>query len=424
MWFAGKEGIRIALDSLRASRLRTGLTILGVAVGVGVVVFMAALVTGIRGSVQEEIEAAGPSTFFVTRFDLSDVQLVQDGSGRPPWWNRPPVSVDEARRVNQLPAVRSAVLNIELQDPGAEGGLTVEFGGTRITGVAGAAAGAEWPEYRRVTFREGRNFAQAEVEAASSVVVLSRQLATDLFGEEEAIGRRVRVTAGGGERVPLRVLGVVEVAENLFEDGTAHLAMVPLHTALRRLGVPNEWGQLIVVPRDEASQEVAEDQVIGLLRSMRGLGPDQESDFTILRSTQLMELFDEFTGVFFVVLLALSSVALLVGGVGVVGIMLIAVTERTREIGIRKVAGASRSEIMWQFLVEASVLTLLGGAIGLAGGAGLAHATAILTPIPAAVPLWAALAALVMAAATGLLFGLLPALRAARMDPVSALGYE
>ena len=418
------EGLRIAVDSISANAFRTGLTILGVAIGVAVVVLMAALITGIRSTVQEGIEAAGPRNFFVTRFDLSDVQLVPDGSGRPQWWNRPPVSVDEARRATALPAVQSAVLSIGLQDPGDSGGMTLEYEGTRITGVTGAAESAEWPEYRLVEFVEGRNFVSVEVEEARSVVVLTERLARDLFGNRSAVGKRIRASGGAAEMVPLIVVGVVSTGESLFEDQTAHIAVLPLTTAIRRMGISDEWGQMIVVPRPDVSMEVAEDQVIGLLRSMRGLDPGEENDFSVIRSTQILEFFDRFTAVFFVVMLALSSVGLVVGGVGVIGIMLISVTERTREIGVRKALGATRLGILWQFLVEAAVLTFLGGAIGLALGGGLAWLTAFATPIPAAVPLWAVAAALTMAAVTGMLFGLVPAARAARMDPVDALRYE
>ena len=417
------EGLRIAMDSLRANAFRAGLTILGVAIGVAVVVIMAALIAGVRSIVQEGVEAAGPRNFFVTRFDLSDFQLAPDGSGRPPWWNRPPITDAEARRAAALPAIRDAVLTVPLEDAGSGGGITVEYGATSITGVTGAGDTEQWPEYRLVEFVEGRNFVAAEVEEGRSVVVLTERLAGDLFGEGvSALGRRIRATGGPSGRVPLTVVGVARPAET-FEQ-SAHVAVVPITTARRRMGTSDEWAQMIVVPLPDVELSVAEDQVIGLLRNMRGLDPGVENDFSIIRSTQLLELFDRITGVFFIVMLSLSSVGLVVGGVGVVGIMLISVTERTREIGVRKALGAGRPDILWQFLVEAAVLTFLGGAAGLAFGGGLASLTAAVTPIPASVPATAVVAALSMAITTGLVFGLVPALRAARMDPVEALRYE
>jgi putative ABC transport system permease protein len=419
---AVREGIRIAFDSIDANRIRSGLTIMGVGIGVGVVVLIASIITGIRSSVQEGIEAAGPRNFFVTRFDPTEVQLIN--VGRPSWWNRPPISADEARRASELPAVESAVLSVGLQDLGGAGGMTIEYGSVQVAGIMAQGESPDWPEYRPVTFVQGRNFVDAEVQGARAVVVISERLAQDLFGDEDPLGARVRARAGNRRWMPLTVVGVVETGESLFENQTAHIAVLPFTTALRRMGASEQSGQMIVVPREEVAIEVAEDQVIGLLRSMRGLSPGEENNFSVMRSAQLLELFDRFTGVFFMVMLALSSVGLLVGGVGVVGIMMISVTERTREIGIRKSLGATPGEILWQFLVEASVLTLIGGAVGLAIGGGLARAVASLTPIPAEVPIWAVAASLLMAALTGIVFGLAPAARASRMDPVAALRYE
>jgi putative ABC transport system permease protein len=203
-----------------------------------------------------------------------------------------------------------------------------------------------------------------------------------------------------------------------------HFIVVPYTTALNRMGARQSSGEIVVVPEALVPLDEAEDQIIALMRSLRGLPPGDDNNFAVVRSTQILELFDRFTAVFFIVMLALSSVGLLVGGVGVVGIMMISVTERTREIGVRKAIGATKGEILWQFLVEAAVLTVLGGAAGLMLGGGLSWALAAFTPVPARVPLWSVAAALVMAAVTGMVFGLVPAIRAARMEPVEALRHE
>lgn len=421
--FGAREGVHIALESMRANPFRSGLTVVGVGIGVSVVVLIAALITGIRGSVAEGIEEAGPRTMFVSRIDLSDIQIVNDGSP-PSWLSRPPVRATEAMRVAELPGVQAAVMSYGLQDPGQEGGITLQFGGTRITGVTGVAESERWSDYRSVEWVSGRNFLSVEVEEARTVIIITQRLAEDLVGRQDPIGQRVRVSAGGATPLPFTVIGVVDPGDNLFAEQLAHIAIIPYSTGLRRFKISEDMGQMVVVPRDEWDQFAVEDAVIGLLRTMRGLAPGEENDFSILRSTQLMELFDRFTGVFFIIMLALSSVGLLVGGVGVIGIMLISVTERTREIGIRKALGASRGEILWQFLVEAGVLTLLGGAAGLALGAAGAWAVAAATPVPASIPLWAVIVSLLMAAVTGMLFGLAPAARAARLDPVVALRYE
>jgi len=179
-----------------------------------------------------------------------------------------------------------------------------------------------------------------------------------------------------------------------------------------------------VVPHDTVPQYRAMDDVIGTMRAMRGLRPVDDNNFSVLASDQLLETFDRFIGVFFLVMIALSSVGLLVGGIGVIGIMMISVTERTREIGIRKAVGATRQEILWQFLVESAFLTALGGATGMALGAVIAFTVANFTPIPASIPFWSIVAALAMAVVTGMVFGLVPAVRASRLDPVAALRYE
>lgn len=411
------EGIKIALEAIRANKVRAALTIVGVGIGVSVVVTMAALITGIRSSVLEAFESAGPENFVVVRFDFTAVSLV-NGPGRDPWWNKPEIVPEEADRIQRLPAVNQALYNYSLS-------TNVEFESQQITGIRAQGYSAGWPAYAQGDFVAGRDFTPAEVRESRSVVVLSGALATDLFGQRDPIGKRVRLSSPRRSiREEFRVIGVFEPAENIFSSAVEHWVVFPYTTGLKRLKADTEQSQILVVPEPGYTQAEAQDQVIGALRAMRGLGPREENDFALLASAQLVDSFNRLTGVFFLVMLALSSAGLMVGGVGVIGIMLISVTERTREIGVRKALGATRREILWQFLVEAGVLTSLGGAAGLLLGAFLAFGTAELTPIPARIPLWSVAVALVAAVLTGMLFGLLPAYRAARLEPVDALRAE
>ncbi len=413
------EGVRIALDALRAHKLRSSLTILGVAIGVSVVVTMAALITGIRSEILGAFEAAGPDNFGVMPFDFTQARLT---SNRPPWWGRPEITDEEIRRITNLPGIAEAVVDFDFQ-------TDIDYKGDRVTGVQSSGNTSGWPAYQAGDFTAGRDFLPSEVAQARPVMVVSQDLAESLFGGLDPIGKRVRVRARntiGGASEQFEIVGVYQIEGNIFAQAVSHFAIFPWRSADKRLKARNRFTfiNLWIVPDTAASPAEIQDQVIGTLRGMRGLRPWEENDFAIVKSDQVVDLFNRLTGVFFVVMLGLSSVGLLVGGIGVIGIMMISVTERTREIGVRKAVGATRREILWQFLVEAAVLTMLGGGAGMALGAGVADAIARVTPIPAEIPLWSVAAAIAMAIVTGMLFGLVPAMRAARMEPVVALRYE
>ena len=412
------EGLGIAWDAMRANKVRSGLTILGVAVGVSVVMAIAALITGMRTSVMEAFESAGPNNFVVTRFDFTAVRIADDGNDRPPWWNKPEIRPVEAARLARLATVEEALYNFGFT-------VDVDFEGQRVGNVQSQGYSSGWPRYQPGDFVSGRDFTPAEVSQNRAVVVLSTGLATELFGERDPIGRRIRVlNPVRGTQESFSVIGVFSPLANIFSSAIQNWAIFPWTAASRRLRQSTWQAQILVVPRDSVPLERAQDDVIAALRGIRGLGPREENDFALLASAQILDLFNRLTRVFFLVILLLASAGLLVGGVGVIGIMLISVTERTREIGIRKAVGATRREVLWQFLVEASVLTSFGAAAGMLIGWGMATGVANLTPIPARIPLWAVGAALGMAAITGMLFGLLPAYRASRLDPVVALSYE
>jgi putative ABC transport system permease protein len=412
------EGLLIAVEAIRTNKIRSSLTILGVAVGVSVVVAMAALITGFRTSMMQAFESAGPNNFYVTRFDFTAVRSADEGNDRPPWWNKPEIEPLEAERLSALPGIDEALFNYGFS-------VDFDFEGRRVRNVQSQGNSAGWPGFNPGDFIAGRDFTPAEVRQNRALVVVSDSLAIELFGQRDPIGRRVRVSnVFRGTQESFTVVGVFAPEPNIFSNFVKHFAVFPYTAAERRLRQSAWQAQILVVPKDSVTMEQAQDEVIAALRGMRGLGPREENNFALIASGQLLELLDRLTGVIFLVMLALSSAGLLVGGVGVIGIMLISVTERTREIGVRKAVGATRREILWQFLVEASVLTAFGAAGGMLIGWGLAEVVAALTPLPARIPLWAVGTALAMAVLTGMLFGLLPAYRASRLDPVVALRFE
>jgi putative ABC transport system permease protein len=409
---ATREGIGIAWDALRSNKVRASLTILGIVIGVATVMAMAAIITGIRSSVTGELEALGPKNFVIERFDQTQMNFVNDGSRRPPWEGKPPITLTEAELIRSLPSIRSVTVYT-----GTTGDL--RYGNQTVSGVNMMGQTADWTNYERGDFVAGRNFLPTDETRGSMVAVLSEELANSVFGPVDPLGKSVRLR---GEQ--FTVVGIYRPVPNIFQGGGQRWVRTPHTSALRRLGVNPDWISLLVVPEAHVTQEQAMDDVTATLRASRGLRPADESNFALIRQEAFMELFDRLTGVIFLVMLVLSSIGLMVGGVGVVAIMMISVSERTREIGVRKALGATRREILWQFLVEAVTVTVIGATIGLVLGSGGAMLLGAVTPIPASVPLWSIAAALGVSALCGIGFGMYPANKAARLDPVEALRYE
>jgi putative ABC transport system permease protein len=409
---AVREGVTIALDSLRANRVRAVLTILGIVIGVTTVMLMAAVIGGIRSSISGQLESLGPKNFILMRFDQTQLQFGGSEDGRPPWEGKPTITREEAALIATLPSIQSASLAVDAS-------TDLRYGTQSSSGVAVAGRDASWVQYMKGDFIEGRNFLPSDDDRSTAVAVLSDKLARSIFGDERAVGKEIWL---GSDR--FQIVGVYRQEQNIFSGMQPNWAVVPPTTAIKRLRANRDWAQVLVVPTESATQEQALDEVTAALRTSRGLRPGDENNFALVRQEAFMEMFDRLTGVFFIVMLVLSSIGLMVGGVGVVAIMMISVTERTREIGVRKALGATRREILWQFLVEAMTVTVVGGLIGMLIGGGGALLLATLTPIPASVPLWSIAAAIGISAVCGIGFGLYPANKAARLDPVEALRYE
>ena len=406
------EGVGIAFSSIWSNKVRASLTIMGIGIGVTVVIGMASAITGINRSITEMLETAGPKTFFVTRYFSGGITISDGSDELSPWRRNPWMTVEEAELLRQLPLIR----DVSVQE-GTSGPVSYES--INLSSVSIAGFSPSWVFVTGGEIRAGRNFTQLEYAASARVAIINDKLAETLFPGLDPIGRRIKIFGQ-----PFEVVGLHVEAASLFGGGGDSRLAMPHSTFMKVADYWKGWMDLVVMPTEEATVMEAQDQVISAMRSSRGLKPKDENNFAVVTQDRFLEMWDNVTQVFFLVMFALSGVALMVGGVGVVAIMLISVTERTREIGVRKALGATRREIMFQFLVEAATLTLVGGAFGLALGALLAGAVRNFTPIPAVIPLWSVVLALFASIITGVFFGLYPAHRASKLDPVEALRYE
>jgi putative ABC transport system permease protein len=405
------DGVLIALDALRANKVRAALTILGIAIGVFVVVLISAAIHGINRSIAYEFEKAGPTTFFVNRFPIT-LEACDDSEDTCKWRNNPPLRLSEADAIRRLASIHDVTIRTGVSAP-------MKYRDRQLSGTTVNAFTANWLEVSGGDITEGRNFTAPEVANASRVVVINRKMAERLFGESEPLGKMVTI-----RETPFEVVGIYESGSSFMGEGDRPQAWASLTAAHRYLNAQMDWLDFSVKPRDGVDRDEAIDEVVAVIRSQRGLRPAQENDFAVITQDKLFETWNKMTGIFFLVMFVLSAVGLIVGGVGVVAIMMISVTERTREIGVRKAMGATRRVILWQFLVEAATLTAIGAITGLVFGWLISLLIRSATPVQTSVPPGAIVAALLASCLTGILFGMVPASQAARLDPVEALRYE
>ena len=405
------EGVVIAFDAIRTNKVRAGLTILGIAVGVFVVTVMSAAVHGINAGVSRTLAAAGPTTFFISRWP-AEFQSCDGGADSCPWIRWRPLTLDQAREIESLPIVQGVSADIQSQ-------ASVKYADRELPGVGLFGYSTNWFEMAGGDIVAGRDFTASEYETGAPVVLVNDKIVERMFNGGEAVGKDIRLN---GQL--FTVIGVYNPIPNIFDSGDKGRLIVPITTAQRRLNVSLWWIELTVKPREGVDRDAAMDETIATLRAARHLRPGQSNDFYTSTPEKLMAMYNKFVGVFFLVMVSLSAVGLLVGGVGVVAIMMISVTERTREIGVRKALGATRRAILWQFLVEAATLTTIGAIVGLLVGGAITFLIRHATPIDASTPPVAIIAALGSSALAGVLFGMLPAVRASKLDPVEALRYE
>ncbi len=418
MRFEVSENTRMAMASLRQHKMRSLLTVLGIVIGIMAIVGVASIMVGLDRDIRGFLDQFGTETLFVFRFDFGF-----RGNLTPEERLRKPLTFEDGIAIQeQCPNVKLVTLEVM---PRVEPGHPMSIVPARYKGneVYGIQYTGVTPSYERVYSvhpEKGRFFSEAEDFHRVDVAVIGFDLAEGLFHGEDPLDKSIRVG-----NAFYRVIGVLEKKKGQFfrDDSGDKAVLVPYRTY--RKHNPQDDEHFIGALAYPGNKAAAEDEIVGLLRRRRNVAQDKPNSFAISSSEQLAEQFRQITGAIAIAVIVISSVGLLVGGVGVMNIMLMSVTERTREIGVRKAIGARRRDIIRQFLTEAVALTGAGGILGVLLGMGISFVINKLLPnLPSAVPLWAVVGGVVCSASVGLFFGMYPAVKASRLDPVEALRYE
>ncbi len=408
------EAVRLAFHQIRVQKLKSGFTLLGVMIGVMFLIAVVSIVEGMSKYVEEDFAGRliGSNTVTLRRFGNFGPQ----GRGREvrDMLRRPPLTTQD------IEAVRLALPEYANSAVVAETFLYASSPAARPRQVQAVATDASYFDIKSFAIDQGRAFTVQEVRASARVVVIGVEVAEHFFSGLDPIDREIRIAG-----TPYRVVGVIEEQGSVFGFSLDRLAIAPLTTPMSRAINPSGDIQSFVVQAGSTEEldeyiEIAREA----LRPVRRLGPSDPDDFTLATQDAALAFFDELKGRLVLFGTALPLISLVVGAMVIMNIMLVAVSERTREIGVRKALGARRRDIMAQFLAEAATLSTAGAAIGVALGLGLAQIIAAFTPLPAAVAPWAIGVALIMGGGVGIAAGAYPASRASRLDPITALRQE
>jgi putative ABC transport system permease protein len=418
------EIVRMALETLRANKLQSGLTVLGVVIGITSIVGVTSLIRGFDQSLRASINELGPTTIFLSKFS----ELGGSGADFAQIMRRPNLTVEDAKAIEKLaPSVDIVDIWLGSQNQISE---RVFYEGQKTRPVTVLGATEEFADVNFVKVAIGRFFTRAEVEHRRRVVVLGYTAYEALFEASglDPIGKRVRI--GGAEYPVVGVLGK-RPSPGGFDVGADNFIVIPqtTHQVLFNTRASGRFrggqsAQIVIVPYDWAPRDQALREVEEIMRIRHGLKLDEPNDFELVTRDALVKLVDQISRAVFLVLVTISSIALMVGGIGVMAIMMISVTERTREIGVRKALGARRYEVLFQFLAEAVVVTSIGGILGILIGSGVALGIHFATGFPVSLPWWSFAIGIGFSAGVGIFFGMFPAVRASRLDPIEALRHE
>jgi len=412
-WGVIREVVNMAFESLKSHKLRSFLTVLGITIGVLTVIGMVSIIQGLNKSFLRELESAGSDLIIVSKY-----KPIQVGRRSEEERKRKDLTYEDALAIEkECPSVKAVAVDLVVtiwQNPVVKY-RNIKSRDTLIVGI-----NEKWPEVVSVYLpKEGRFFTKSEIIHKAQVCLLGYETAEILFPHTSPIGKEIRI----GDR-KFTVVGVLRKRGKIFGQSRDNLVTIPITTLMKHFPYRKEDIEILAIPVKHELMFEAIEEITNVLRKRRKVPVGEKNDFEIYTQDTILDLYNQITGAAYLVMIVISSIGLLVGGIGVMNIMLVSVKERTREIGIRKAIGARNSDILTQFLIEAIFLTGTGGVIGIFLGFMIALMVKLLTPLPASITLWSVALGFFVSISVGLFFGVFPARKAAKLDPIVALRYE
>jgi len=408
------EIFQMAFDSLKSNKLRSFLTLLGIVIGVMTVIGMVSIIQGLNKSFLSDLESVGSDIIGVAKYEPG----IQTGNRSEEERQRKDFTIEDAAALQEECSLVKAVAVDIVVDVFTD--FPIKYTNIKVQDAYILGMNEKWPQVLSVyTPVKGRFIIESDVNHRAKVCVLGAELNETLFPHSEAVGKEIRI---GPEK--FRVVGVLEKRGSMFGQSRDNLVGIPISTLMKHFPYDLENLEIIASPIKHGYLQETIEQMINVLRKRRKVPFGKPNDFAIYTQDTLVDLYNQLTGAAYLVMIVISSIGLLVGGIGVMNIMLVSVKERTREIGIRKAIGARSSDILKQFLIEAIFLTGTGGAIGILIGFAIAFIVKSATPLPASVTLWSILLGFFVSVSVGLFFGIVPAQKASRIDPIICLRYE
>ena len=404
-----QESFRMAVDALKANKMRSILTLLGIAIGVFSVIGVMTAIRTMESSITSGLNVFGTNTFIIQKYPL-----IQMGQREAKYRNRKDITYDQYIELKERANLPSLVTVAE-----GTGGKTIKYKAERTKGIAVAGGSVGALRTYNNFIAEGRDINQQDIDNSRRVVILGMDAVDQLFPYEDPLGKTVAI-----EGINFTVIGVLERMGKMFGQSQDNFVLIPITNYLQRFSNRETSLQITIEAQSAELYDKTMDEAIGIIRAVRQVPPGEENDFEVSSNAELIETFSSFTAGVKLFAFAVSVIALVVAGIGIMNIMLVSVTERIKEIGIRKAIGATRADILTQFLSEAVFLSEFGGIAGVILGIAGGNLVAMLLKVPAQIPIDWAIIGLVVCSVIGIGFGIYPAYKAAKLDPIDALRYE